>query len=369
MRGCFAGTAFSMLLLLTHALATDEPKTAAASADALTPAAPSAIPRPADSRLPNTQVANPQSQAEALLERARRLSDIRGPNAPSFRLKATFSLVGNELEIFEGTYTEFWVSDSKWRKEVVIGDRKKIEIAGDNKLWEIESGPLLPEKAARVEFAADVFPARAVQFEFESVDSVPGQRGVRCAITKPAESSSNAKSALCVERATGALVEYRVPQWGRYHLTEFACSYGEFQRFGSQWFPYAMTCRQGGHWQTEVHVTELTTQNFNDAKLFVPPAGATELGRCMAGEVAAKPDYTPAPVLPAGLRERVSPVPMRLVVDAKGEPEDIQVVRPSNKSLDEMAVGTVGRWRFKPATCNGEPMAQRIEFEVAFRSY
>ena len=376
MRGCFAGVAVCLLLLIAHAIAADEPKAidskpsdpkagSSKFSDQVPPEPQLKIrePQPAD------QQPNPQTQAETLLERARQLSDIRGVNGPSFRLRANFSFIGEELETFEGTYTEYRVSDSRWRREIVVGQRKKIEIANGRKLWEIESDPVLPEKALRVEFAAGLFPERGNPLEFESVESVPDRANTRCAVTKPT-GSSKAKAAFCFDQSTGAMVERIVPQWARYHITDFACAYGDFKHFGNWWFPFEMVCRQGGHRQMEVHVAELAGWNFIDAKLFDPPrTGAVELGLCAAGEVAAKPDYTPAPLQPVGMRDPVSPVTLRMVVDANGKPENIRVVRPVNKSLDAMAVGTVGRWRFKPATCNGEPMAQRIEFEVAFRSY
>jgi periplasmic protein TonB len=37
--------------------------------------------------------------------------------------------------------------------------------------------------------------------------------------------------------------------------------------------------------------------------------------------------------------------------------------------LDEKAMEAVGRWRFKPATLNGQPVATRIMVEVDFHLY
>jgi TonB family protein len=371
MRGWLAGLALCMLLLIPRASAVDAPKAGGPksgdpnSSDPVPPEPQLKIrpPKVAD------QQTNPQTLAETMLERARQFSDIREPNRPPFRMKATFSFIGDELETFQGTYTEYWESDSKWRKEIVVGERKKIEIANGRKLWEIETDQALPDKALRVVFATGIFPARTAKLQFESVESLPGKDGVKCAVTKSI-GSSKAKSGLCFDQSTGALLENIIPQWTRYNLADFACAYGEFKNFGGRWFPFEIACRQASHPQMEVHLAELASGVFFDAKLFDQPGnGALELGYCTTDEVAAKPDYTPAPLRPAGMRDRMPPVTLRLVVDPKGKPRDIQVVRPGNKSIDEMAVGTVGRWTFKPATCNGEPMAQRVEFEVAFRAY
>ncbi|MGA7967574.1 MAG: energy transducer TonB [Terriglobales bacterium] len=372
-----------MLFLLGHALAlpalgANEPKAVAGKAEV--PAAagtqtsgsqPAAL-QPADLPL-NPRSTDPQREAESLLERARHLSDIRGPNAPPFRLKATFSFVGDDLETFEGTYTEFWVSDSEWRKEIVIGDRKRTEIGRDSKLWEAESGPMIPEKASRVEFATSVFPARSAKLDFESLDAVVNQqaaneRATRCAITKAAGSSQE-RSALCFDQTIGVLVQYTVPQWARYHITDFACSYGEFKKFGDQWFPYEITCRQGGHRQMEVQVAALDAENFNDVKLFEPPAGSIELGRCIAGEVSPKLDYARSPMELAGNPGRISSVTVRLVVDIKGKPQDVKIVRSGGDKFDRQAIELVRGWQFRAATCNGQPMAKQIEVQVPFRTF
>src|SRR6266566_3024152 len=69
------------------------------------------------------------------VERARLASDIRAVNAPGFRLKATCSFVGEKLETLGGTYVEWWVSKTQWRRETAVGDSRRIEIVGPDKRW------------------------------------------------------------------------------------------------------------------------------------------------------------------------------------------------------------------------------------------
>ena len=71
-----------------------------------------------------------QSKPQALLERARNLSDIRSPSAPAFQLKATFTAIARDLATLEGTYTETWVSNTQWRRETVVGPRGALKSAG-----------------------------------------------------------------------------------------------------------------------------------------------------------------------------------------------------------------------------------------------
>ena len=56
-----------------------------------------------------------------------------------------------------------------------------------------------------------------------------------------------------------------------------------------------------------------------------------------------------------------------LVVGADGNPQDIWVVCPLGRGLDEKAVDAVKTWKFAPATRNGVPVPDLITVEVSFQ--
>lgn len=56
-----------------------------------------------------------------------------------------------------------------------------------------------------------------------------------------------------------------------------------------------------------------------------------------------------------------------VMVTEDGLPADIKVLRPAGMGLDETAMEAVGRYRFKPATKDGAPIAARITVEINFR--
>jgi TonB family protein len=60
-------------------------------------------------------------------------------------------------------------------------------------------------------------------------------------------------------------------------------------------------------------------------------------------------------------------VQLMIMVDAKGLPTNIKVQRSLGLGLDEKAVETVGKWKFKPATKNGKPVPAPALIEVSFR--
>ncbi len=76
----------------------------------------------------------------------------------------------------------------------------------------------------------------------------------------------------------------------------------------------------------------------------------------------AEPEY-PEEALRAKLAGKVR---LAIVVNKEGLPQDIRVVRGLGLGLDEAAVEAVGKWRFNPATRDGEPIAVRATVLVMF---
>jgi protein TonB len=76
----------------------------------------------------------------------------------------------------------------------------------------------------------------------------------------------------------------------------------------------------------------------------------------------AEPQYTKE-ALDAKLQGQVR---LLLTIGVDGIPADIKVVRGLGRGLDEKAVECLQQWRFKPATRHGEPVDQKVTFEMNF---
>ena len=80
----------------------------------------------------------------------------------------------------------------------------------------------------------------------------------------------------------------------------------------------------------------------------------------------------PVPAYPrSALRDgQEGAVMLRIDIDARGVPTDVQVVERSgdrDRAFDRAAIEAARQWRFQPATRNGEPVAATVQLPVEFR--
>jgi len=81
--------------------------------------------------------------------------------------------------------------------------------------------------------------------------------------------------------------------------------------------------------------------------------------------------YSPEPTFSDEARQSKTQgiVLLMIVVGKDGRPYDIHVRQSLGMGLDQKAIEAVSRWRFRPATLDGQPVATRIAVEVNFRLY
>lgn len=137
-------------------------------------------------------------------------------------------------------------------------------------------------------------------------------------------------------------------------------------------------------WEQTIDVTDFTPQE-PDASNFSIPANYRVVE---VAETVASPDasgiyhvgngvlppqliYAPDPKYSSQARAAkyggVSVV--SLVVDAQGNPQNIQVIRHLQMGLDEETLAAVKHYKFKPATLQGKPVPVAVDIQVKFRIY
>ena len=84
-----------------------------------------------------------------------------------------------------------------------------------------------------------------------------------------------------------------------------------------------------------------------------------------------RPTYTPEPEFSEQARHAKyqGTVVLNIVIDKAGKISRIRLERALGMGLDENAMEEVKRWRFNPATRNGQPVVVEMNIEVSFNLY
>jgi protein TonB len=100
-------------------------------------------------------------------------------------------------------------------------------------------------------------------------------------------------------------------------------------------------------------------------------AGADKVYKVGEGASAPVPIYSPDPKYSKEARHAKYQgiCVLWLVVGTDGRPRNIRVSRTLGYGLDEKAIEAVRKWRFKPATKDGKPVAVEVSVQVNFHLY
>jgi protein TonB len=103
------------------------------------------------------------------------------------------------------------------------------------------------------------------------------------------------------------------------------------------------------------------------------PQNPTEVvyERKMPGMTLPKAVYQPNPEYAERPRKKKlqGTVLLSMIVSPDGTVRDPQVTRSLDKDLDKKALESVRKWKFEPATKDGEPVAYRVVVEINFHLY
>jgi TonB family protein len=305
-----------------------------------------------------------EAEAAALIERAKQLSDIRAEGAPPFRLKLDFKIINDDGTVMGGTYTEHWVSKTQWRRETVLGDFRRIQIGAGRRLWLVDSSTVVPQQIGGIPHISNVSSLRPEAWKSQRDREVKGT-GVHCLENNLGPSA--ARWAVCFDKISGRLTAEISPHFGAAR-GERVCLHSDYQKFGEYVVARSYDCDEDKHPKIEARVVELAADLAQDPTLFVPPEGAKESVNCIGSVKPPKQVYGPDPTPPRSF-SGTNVVTMSVVVGADGKPHDLKVTSVPNRGYDEAALAAVQQWRFKPATCDGEPMEAQIAVESKFHHY
>jgi TonB family protein len=310
--------------------------------------------------------ANDKAAGKELLEKARKVSDIRAEGAATFRMEGTFRISSKkgEKEI-EGRYTEIWVSKTKWRREAQTGSSHNVEIGAPGKKWLADSGTerLSPALSPRLTLFPELFSRDAPEVTRVSDRQIDSLK-MTCIESK----SQWSKGIDCVDPGNNVLLVHETSSRSNWTASHHSCIYREYEKFGDHLFPRSVRCVNDPGDDVELTISKLAAEASPEEGLFTKPQGASEIGNCRGVVKAPHAEYSPDPNYPDRHKENMTVV-MWTIIGVDGNPQALRVVGSGGKDFDQPALEAVRKWRFKPATCDGLPVAVQINVEVTFRKF
>jgi TonB family protein len=138
---------------------------------------------------------------------------------------------------------------------------------------------------------------------------------------------------------------------------------------------------QDPEWEQTVNVTEFNRKE-PDPSTFAIPAGyrIVEVTETVSAPDASGVYHVGSGVLPPRLIYAKDPkftpearqakyggiATVSLIVDARGNPQNLHIIRHLKMGLDEEALEAVSQYKFKPATLQGKPVPVEVNIEVNF---
>ena len=262
-----------------------------------------------------------------------------------------------------------WSSKTQWRKETVIGDFRRTEVAAGQNRWILDSGKAFSECVWELPALTDIDTIRTEAWRPEKIENrkLKGST-LRCVETEPEvalgvyttpSGSPGGVSALCFDMSRQWLVAEVQPVQVVNHFADSSCFFSDYQKFGDREFPRTYQCWESAHPRFEARVVEIVAEPKPDPELFARPDGAKESTRC------------PDPIKPPRVVHQVATDPVgsgvvtiTLSVGIDGVPHGLRVVSSPDSKLENAALEAVRQWRFKPATCDREPVEAKMAVEV-----
>lgn len=163
---------------------------------------------------------------------------------------------------------------------------------------------------------------------------------------------------MCFDRSSGVLAVEIEPE--TISSNGVACFFSDYQKFGDRTYARSYKCLEGKQPRLEASVVELVALPQADPELFVLSNGAKELRGCPDPAEPPRVAYQAEPGVPRGS----GVVAISITVGIDGIPRDLRVVSSPNPKLEKPALEAVRQWRFRPATCDREPVEAKVAVEI-----
>lgn len=168
-----------------------------------------------------------------------------------------------------------------------------------------------------------------------------------------------AKTKLCFDVAKSMLVHES--------SSESHTEYSDYASLGASMYPQRVRVFRENMAPFELDQISITPSDAND-DLFKAPQNALEIEKC-DDEKPPVAISTPEPSFPDGAKDarQEAMTVINVVLNNEGKIVSAEALGPDSYGFGKNSVDSIKTWRFKPATCNGRPVATEMNIEMSFR--
>ncbi|HUI83737.1 MAG TPA: hypothetical protein VL240_05910 [Candidatus Binatia bacterium] len=314
------------------------------------------------------------AEAQALIDRAERVSSLTGPDAVPFFLQLRFDRTPSSLNGKGGTYTLWWSAHNKWRAQAESGQLREIELRNDQGLWLREdTDPRLNaifSGARRFPFGGNLLAwnEKIVGLRERKLHGVK----LSCVATEKLD----VQRELCFDRQAGALIQdsSQVPVQSSYVVRqfepmEFLTEYRDYTGVGDRIVPGEIRTSTNGQVTASIRLVSVALQPKApfSPDMFVAGQGYRLWPGCDQYQ-AAKFNRNFWRQAPGVLQRdwftsggRVADG-VRIVVGADGKPQSVELINPVGRPSKQVQ-STFMSQTYEPAICDGKPVVGMLQME------
>jgi len=289
-------------------------------------------------------------------------SDLTHGQTSPFTLDVDF--VAQFKEPMQGHLKLDWAAKDRWRREVVMGDLRQVEIRKGDWRYMSRNAMFTPLRVGELFGLLGLEPSS--QSWTASKDKHRVVRGIEavCIQAKPVNEAAMPAGAIvlshdfCVSHNTNDILSDESDGQKK--------EFDDYIEFGSHRYPRKLRLQVNGAKLITAEVKNLSLASFDESH-FAPPAGAVARRDC---DDLKHPVVINAPEVafsPAARANGGGELTASMTVDVDGSVSDVELSGSSGIPLDSDALKALRTYKFKPAMCGSEPVVADVDVEVDYK--
>jgi TonB family protein len=306
-------------------------------------------------------IAKDHANMQQVLDSAHKPADLFQGDGNPFDLEIDF--IAQFKGPVPGHFSMKWQSKDHWRSQVEFGGFEQTSIKNGEMEYTLKNFNYTPDEVLKLfgllHFGSEPTKINALKEKDRS------ENGVSLACIQAAQFRYGwTTHDLCIDTASRDLLndEWEDQPAGNKVVKERE-QFAEYVDLDGKRYPKKLVHFHDGAETVSANVIALRPAAF-DAGLFDPPKGAIERRMC------------PAIVPPKAIKE-IQPefsksgrpagkVTLSLTILTDGSVGGIDIIYSGGQKVDQIAIDTMKKWKYKPAMCGDEPVVSDVEVSFTF---